>query len=126
MVDPYAPLEMAAIWRMKSQETFHRCRKSVIEFIVLSAKKVKGKKKSIDLQRMAASLLSLHTYNGIHNVDVCARVEPIVTPLECLPHETDGAVLAAQVRGNFNLHLLQLKKINMLFTSSIPKLPQTG
>ena len=40
MVDPYAPLEMAAIWRMKSQETFHRCRKSVIEFIVLSAKKV--------------------------------------------------------------------------------------
>ena len=44
MVDPYAPLEMAAIWRMKSQETFHRGRKSVIEFIVLSAKKVKGKK----------------------------------------------------------------------------------
>ena len=64
---------------------------------------------------MAASLLSLHTYNGIHNVDVCARVEPIVTPLECLPDKTDGAVLAAQVRGNFNLHLLQLKKINMLF-----------
>ena len=32
------------LWRAKSQETFHRSRKSVIEFIVLSAKKVKGKK----------------------------------------------------------------------------------
>ena len=36
-------------------------------------------------------------------------MEPIVVPLEGLPHETDGAISAAQIGCNFYLDLLQLK-----------------